>query len=268
METKDTGKKSSERMTRTQKVIVILTAAILTIILIAVATTRYMGSPGVYPIEADQGTSSSEENAVPSEKDTSYSQNDTANSEKGTSDSDSTGIGGNGGGDPGNNNRNPGSNGQDTPPETGNGNQYPGQDKNDTGTDPAPGKDQEKPNDDPGSGKDDTSSGGISSGDAVSVISVGDSTVTAKIGKETIVIPVQTTVFNGRITKSGVASDTLCGYSVGGSVLLYYPEGGSLAGVTLTGSYIKADNARLTVSGDYNGDGSKIVFRLNGVKLP
>lgn len=69
METKDTGKKSSERMTRTQKVIVILTAAILTIILIAVATTRYMGSPGVYPIEADQGTSSSEENAVPSEKD-------------------------------------------------------------------------------------------------------------------------------------------------------------------------------------------------------
>ena len=268
METKDTGKKSSERMTRTQKVIVILTAAILTIILIAVATTRYMGSPGVYPIEADQGTSSSEENAVPSEKDTSYSQNDTANSEKGTSDSGSTGIGGNEGGNPGNNNRNPGGNGQDAPPETGNGNQYPSQDKNDTGTDPAPDKDTEKPNDDPGSGKDDTSSGGISSGDAVSVISVGDSTVTAKIGKETIVIPVQTTVFNGRITKSGVASDTLCGYSVGGSVLLYYPEGGSLAGVTLTGSYVKADNARLTVSGDYNGDGSKIVFRLNGVKLP
>ena len=98
----------------------------------------------------------------------------------------------------------------------------------------------------------------------MSVISVGDSTVTVKIGKETIVIPVQTTVFNGRITKSGVASDALCGYSVGGSVLLYYPD----AGVTLTGSYVKADNARLTVSGDYNGDGSKIVFRLNGVKLP
>ena len=268
METKDTGKRPNVRMTRTQKVIVLLTAAILTIILIAVATTRYMGSPGLYPIEADQGTSSSEDNAVLSEKDTSYSQNDTANSEKGTSDSGSTGIGGNGGGDPGNNNRNPGSNGQDTPPETGNGNQYPGQDKNDTGTDPTPDKNQEKPNDDSRNGKDDTPSGGISSGDAVSVISVGDSTVTVKIGKETIVIPVQTTVFNGRITKSGVASDSLCGYSVGGSVLLYYPEGGSLAGVTLTGSYVKADNARLTVSGDYNGDGSKIVFRLNGVKLP
>lgn len=268
MERKDTGKRPNVRMTRVQKVIVILTAAVLTIILIAVATTRYMGGPGVYPIEADQGTSSSEENTVPSKKDTSYSPNDTANSEKGTSDSGSTGIGGNGGIDPGNNNRDPGGTGQDTSPETGNGNQYPDQGRNDTGTDPAPDKDTEKPNDGSGSGKDDTSSGGISSSDTVSIISIGDSTVTVKIGKETIVIPVQTTVFNGRITKSGVASDALWGYSVGGSVLLYYPEGGSLAGVTLTGSYVKADNARLTVSGDYNGDGSKIVFRLNGVKLP
>lgn len=119
METKDTGKRPNVRMTRVQKVIVILTAAVLTIILIAVATTRYMGGPGVYPIEADQGTSSSEENTVPSEKDTSYSPNDTANSEKGTSDSGSMGIGGNGGIDPGNNNRDPGGTGQDTSPETG-----------------------------------------------------------------------------------------------------------------------------------------------------
>ena len=58
METKDTGKKSSEKMTRTQKVIVILTTAVLTIILISVATTRYMGSSGVYPIDANQGASS------------------------------------------------------------------------------------------------------------------------------------------------------------------------------------------------------------------
>ena len=92
METKDTGKRPNVRMTRVQKVIVILTAAVLTIILIPVATTRYMGGPGVYPIEAAQGTSSSEENTVPSKKDTSYSPNDTANSEKGTSDSGSTGI--------------------------------------------------------------------------------------------------------------------------------------------------------------------------------
>lgn len=267
METKDTGKRSNVRMTRAQKVIVILTAAVLTIILIAVATTRYMGSSGVYPIDSDQGTSSSEENTVPSEKDTSYSQN-AANSETKAVGPSSTDVGGNGGGDTDNNNRTPAGNGQDTSSDQGNGNRYPTQDKNDTGNESAPDKDTEKPNDDSGSGKADTSSGGISSADTVSIISVGDSTVTVKIGKETIVIPVQTTVFNGRVTKSGVASDTLCRYSVGGSVLLYYPEGGSLAGVTLTGSYVKADSARLTVSGDYNGDGSKIVFRLNGVKLP
>lgn len=268
METKDTGKSSNVRMTRVQKVIVILTAAVLTIILIAVATTRYMGSSGVYPIDAYQGASSSEENTVPSEKDTSYSQNDTVNSGTKTVGSGGTDIGGNGGGDTDNNNRTPADNGQDASAEPGNGNRYPGQDKNDTGNESTPDKDTEKTNDDSGSGKEDTSSGGISSGDTVSIISAGDSTVTVKIGKETIVIPVQTTVFNGRVTKSGVASDSLCGYSVGGSVLLYYPEGGSLAGVTLTGSYVKADSARLTVSGDYNGDGSKIVFRLNGVKLP
>jgi len=50
--------------------------------------------------------------------------------------------------------------------------------------------------------------------------------------------------------------------------MLYYPENGSLEGVTLTGAYVKADSTRLTVSGDYNGDGSKIVFRVNGVRLP
>lgn len=37
MERKDTGKRPNVRMTRVQKVIVILTAAVLTIILIAVA---------------------------------------------------------------------------------------------------------------------------------------------------------------------------------------------------------------------------------------
>ena len=113
-----------------------------------------------------------------------------------------------------------------------------------------------------------TASGTINSGDAVTMTAIGESTVTVRIGGETIVIPVQTTIFNGRITKSGVISDSLCGYSIGASVMLYYPEDGSLDGVTLTGAYVKVDSTRLTVSGDYNGDGSKIVFRINGVRLP
>ena len=103
-----------------------------------------------------------------------------------------------------------------------------------------------------------TSAGGISDGDSVTITAIGESTVTVTIGGETIVIPVQTTIFNGRITKSGVISDSLCGYSIGASVMLYYPEDGSLDGVTLTGAYVKVDSTRLTVSGDYNGDGSKI----------
>ena len=109
---------------------------------------------------------------------------------------------------------------------------------------------------------------GIQSGDSVTISSISESTVTVTIGSETVVIPVQTTIFNGRVTKSGVISDSLCGYSIGASVMLYYPEGGSLSGATLTGAYVKADSTRLTVSGDYNGDGSKIVFRINGVRLP
>ena len=91
--------------------------------------------------------------------------------------------------------------------------------------------------------------------------------VTFRVGSETVTIPVQTTVFNGRVTKSGVISDSLCGYSIGASVMLYYPESAPLEQITFAGAYVKADATRLTVSGDYNGNGSKAVFRLNGVKL-
>ena len=105
-------------------------------------------------------------------------------------------------------------------------------------------------------------------GASVSLTDINESTVSFQIGSETVTIPVQTTIFNGRVTKSGVLSDSLQGYSIGASVMLYYPEGSVLNGITLSGAYVKADSSRLTVSGDYNGDGSKIVFRLNGVKLP
>ena len=105
-------------------------------------------------------------------------------------------------------------------------------------------------------------------GASVSLTDINESAVSFQIGSETVTIPVQTTIFNGRVTKSGVLSDSLQGYSIGASVMLYYPEGSSLNGITLSGAYVKADSSRLTVSGDYNGDGSKIVFRLNGVKLP
>lgn len=57
-------------------------------------------------------------------------------------------------------------------------------------------------------------------------------------------------------------------FGQGSAMPLYFAiEAFCLCG-TLTGAYVKADSTRLTVSGDYNGDGSKIVFRINGVRLP
>ena len=48
--------------------------------------------------------------------------------------------------------------------------------------------------------------------------------VTLTIDGSSVVIPVQSTSFNGRITKSGVAKAELFGYNSAITVLLYYPE--------------------------------------------
>ena len=275
METKkDTSEKSSEKMTRVQKVIVILTAVVLAIIMILVAATQYMGSSTTYPIDAITDITVSNETTDNSEKDTVHS---------GDTDSDggaSIEIG----------EQNSGTNTDgkyddkqsENSGQTGDKDLAAGKDnfanQNDDSGDDSSGDDKASDTDndqntDDGTNKENpdnngSAAGGINSGDSITITSIGESAVTVQIGIETIVIPVQTTIFNGRITKSGVFSDSLCGYSIGASVMLYYPEGGSLDGVTLTGAYVKVDNTRLTVSGDYNGDGSKIVFRINGVKLP
>lgn len=281
METKkNTSTKTNEKMTKTQKVIVIFSAVVLAIILIVFAATRYMGSSNTYPIDSDVTTSETAKLTVDSPKDTDDSN---AYSEIGDS-SDSLGDGDHGqNGQTGNigdnsqvieNNPNVNTGGE-------NGSNYGKTDEKPSDSEPDHSGDNDTGNgsssDNNGNGNIDeegkpdnseSNSGGIRSDDSVTIASVCESTVTVTVGNETIVIPVQTTIFNGRITKSGVISDSLCGYSIGASVMLYYPEGSSLSGATLTGAYIKADSTRLTVSGDYNGDGSKIVFRINGVRLP
>lgn len=278
METeKNTSTKTNEKMTKKQKVIVILTAVVLAIILIVFAATRYMGSSNTYPIDTDLTTSEASDSTVDSQKDADDS-NTSGNISSGSDDSNAGNNGQNG--NQGNNSQaienNPdvntgGENGNNDgttnekpsysePDHSGNDDTSNGSSSDNGGNNDA--DEEEKPD------NSESNSGGIQSGDSVTIASVGESTVTVTVGNETIVIPVQTTIFNGRITKSGVISDSLCGYSIGASVMLYYPEGGSLSGATLTGAYIKADSTRLTVSGDYNGDGSKIVFRINGVRLP
>ena len=287
METKkNTNTQNPDKMTRIQKVIVILTAVILAIILIVVAATRYMGGSDPYPIGDISGTitdTTSDTSGDTSNFDEKEDINGTMPGET-TDTSDSTGTGNTGTTPPdtssdGNNGTN-GTDGkqddadktvgtEDTDNDTDNG-KNPGGDTSgdtDSGNTDKELSDTEGGNDDPDDGKSGTQ-GGITDGSSVTIVSIGSSTIEFRIGNETVVIPVQTTVFNGRVTKSGVISDSLCGYSIGASIMLYYPEDNVPDGIALTGAYVKVESTRLTVSADYNGEGTKVVFRLNGVKLP
>lgn len=275
----------SEHMTRAQKVIVVVTAIVLAIILILVIATRYMGSGSTYSIDDQTGNSATDAASGDSTSDP-------------TGDTSSAGNGGNSVGD-----NTTGQNNIPTYPDipsvpdlstpsilSGTDNGGGGREPSGItpGTDPKPDVNQPDPtdpgdnpgntpsnpsdSDDGGSNNPDTpdagQSGGIVDGASVTITEIGEATVTFKIGNETVVIPVQTTIFNGRVTKSGVISDSLCGYSIGASVMIYYPESSGLNSVSLTSSYVKADSTRLTVTGDYTGEASKIIFRVNGVKLP
>lgn len=270
METKkDTSTNSKEKMTRLQKVVVILTAVALAVILIAFAATRYMGSSNIYPIDTTPGVSDTSDISGDTEKEDGNSsdiddENDSSNSSTpdishGSSFDDGTSDNSSGAGHKPNKPTD-----KDEKPSGTSSDSNPGgsSDKSDEPNSTDKPADEDKPD-----VSEDTSLG-INNGDTVTLVGCSESTVTVTVGRETIVIPVQTTVFNGRITKSGVISDSLCGYSIGASIMIYYPDGHSLDGISLSGAYVKADSARLTVSGDYNGDGSKIVFRINGVKLP
>ena len=273
-------------MTKVQKVIVILTAVVLTTILIVVASTQYMGSAVTYfvstppdsalTVEPTEGTL---KNTVPTDDGKENTTEDAGTSDEGSNAEDvqntSPGTQGGTGKQPGNADQSGSHNStadqgvesteppmeDETEPEQEPPNEGSG---NGNGTDSSDNENNQEGNDNDSG----VSQVGIQTGDEVTVLTIGESTVTVKVGSETVVIPVQTTVFNGRITKSGVISDSLDGYYIGASVLLYYPEGGSLDGITITGAYVKVDSTRLTVSGDYNGEESKIVFRINGAKLP
>lgn len=278
-------KNTNERMTRTQKVIVVVTAIVLAIILILFIATRYMGSGSTYSID-DQTSNSATDTA--SDNSTTHQTDDASSADKGGNGlSDSTAGQNNipsypdipsvpdvptpqipSGTDNGGKSSEPSGTmpGTDQKPDN---SQHdptnPGDDSGNTPSTPSGGDNGGNDNPDtPDVGQ----FGGIADGASVTITEIGEATVTFRIGNETVVIPVQTTIFNGRVTKSGVISDSLCGYSIGASVMLYYPENRSLDGVSLTSSYVKADSTRLTVSGDYNGNASKIIFRVNGVKLP
>lgn len=267
---KDTSTDPNMKMTRTQKVIVILTVAVLAIFLIAFAATRYMGSPNIYPIDIESDTSDTSDLSSDTEKEgngltDTDKQNNSSDGNSNNSNNSQGGISQENDGESDNN----GSEGEWNPDKPKDNEDKTPSDNDDSNSNSGNSSDSsDEPNSNDKLDGSENISSSIINGASVTVTEINESTVTVKVGGEIIIIPVQTTIFNGRITKSGVLSDSICGYSIGASIMLYYLESGFLDGVSLSGAYVKVDSTRLTVSGDYNGDGSKIILRINGAKLP
>lgn len=101
----------------------------------------------------------------------------------------------------------------------------------------------------------------------VRISEVNDDTgiITVTIDEYKITVPLQTTNFNGRVTKSGVAQGKLFGYNAGVTVLLYYPKADGF-GYTEANGYLSMDSEKLTYLADLNGDGTKLLIKINGMK--
>ena len=99
----------------------------------------------------------------------------------------------------------------------------------------------------------------------ISTVNDGTGIITITIGDSSISVPVQTTVFNGRVTKSGVAQGKLFGYNSGVTVLLYYPQEDGFSSNEVTG-FMNRSKDGLTILVDINGDGSKLLIKVNGMK--
>lgn len=99
----------------------------------------------------------------------------------------------------------------------------------------------------------------------ISTVNDGTGIITITIGDSSVSVPVQTTVFNGRVTKSGVAQGKLFGYNSGVTVLLYYPQEAGFSSNEVTG-FMNRSKDGLTILVDINGDGSKLLIKVNGMK--
>ena len=101
----------------------------------------------------------------------------------------------------------------------------------------------------------------------VRISDVNDATgiITITIDGKSVAVPVQTTVFNGRVTKSGVAQGKLFGYNIGVTVMLYYPQESGFSNNSVD-VYMNRTEDSLTVLVDINGDGSKLLIKVNGMK--
>ena len=99
----------------------------------------------------------------------------------------------------------------------------------------------------------------------ISKIDANTGVITVTVEGENIVVPVQTTVFNGRITKSGVAQGKLFGYNCGVTIMLFYPENENFNHYEVNG-YMSRNADGLTILVDINGNSSKLLIKVNGMK--
>ncbi len=100
---------------------------------------------------------------------------------------------------------------------------------------------------------------------SISGVDASSGIITVTIEGKSVVIPVQSTSFNGRITKSGVAKAELFGYNSAITVMLFYPEDEGFTYQNATG-YMSRNGDSLTVLVDLNGNGSKLLIKVNGMK--
>ena len=100
---------------------------------------------------------------------------------------------------------------------------------------------------------------------ADAVIRKNNCAYTVTVDGEKIVVPVQTTVFNGRVTKSGVAQGKLFGFNCGATVMLYYSQEDGMNNTEFSG-YMNRTSDSLTILVDINGNNSKLLIKINGLK--
>lgn len=101
----------------------------------------------------------------------------------------------------------------------------------------------------------------------IRISTVNDDTgvVTLTIDGSSIVVPLQTTYFNGRVTKSGVAQGKIFGFNAGVTVMFFYPQEEGFH-TTEVNAFMSRTSDALTVLVDINGDGSKLLIKVNGMK--
>lgn len=101
----------------------------------------------------------------------------------------------------------------------------------------------------------------------IRITKVNDDTgvITITVDGEKISVPVQTTVFNGRVTKSGVSQGKIFGFECGATVMIYYPQSDGMDITEFTG-YMSRINDSLTILVDINGEKSKMLIKINGFK--